>query len=120
MVVVVTAGGGAVVVVGASGGAGPMNCPKAMGPCPTAIVAMTVSLAVSRTEIVPPTVKPQVTSAPQPLATYTRVPSGSTAMPRGDAPTGTVVTTVFVAVSTTETVPSNDVHSASAPHVFAT
>src|SRR5947207_11435023 len=85
-----------------------MNCPKAMGPCPTG------------RECTSPTVKPQVTSAPQPLATYTRVPSGSAAMPRGDAPTGTVATTVFAAVSTTETVPSNDVHAASAPQVFAT
>src|SRR5581483_7832679 len=37
------------------------------------------------------------------FATYTRVPSGVTAMPSGFAPTGTVATIVLVAVLITET-----------------
>ena len=45
------------------------------------MVPLTVSLAVSRIETVP-SLK---------FATYTRVPSGSTATPSGKVPTGTVV-----------------------------
>ena len=42
------------------------------------------------------------------LVTYARLPRAPTAIPLGDAPTGTVATMVFVVASSTDTLPSSE------------
>ncbi len=66
-----------------------------VGFCPTGIVAITVFVAASMTETVPP-----VASR---LVTYTRLPSGLTLTPKGAKPTGMVATMVLVLRSMTDT-----------------
>src|SRR5207253_1249003 len=82
---------------GGSGDYGPMKLPKATGPFPAGTVATTVFVAVAITDIVLALV----------FATYTLFPSGVTARPSGLSPAVRMwVTTVFVAVSITPTVPT--------------
>ncbi len=87
--------GPAMIVVsgGVVSGAGLTATPR--GPLPTAIVPVTVLVAVLITETV---------SGPA-LVTYTRVPSGVTATPDGALPTVTVAVRRLVAVLSTETLP---------------
>src|SRR6266852_479253 len=71
-----------------------------LGNVPTVMVAITAWVAVSITETLP------TPSTPDVLRTYANVPSGLNATDSGKGPTGTVSTTVLVAVEMIDTFPA--------------